>query len=207
MIYHYKKNSISKAFSKITRIDVQPIMFLSRCLNTTEHNYWPTELKIADVVWIVKKIRHMIEFNLKSLVVVYIDHSAAVFISKQTTLNIINTNKLNLRLIRISQYLSTFNLELRHKADKSNVVPDALSRLLQAFSILSSDQSERALDALYDNTKCWSNFSTIVIESVIVYHATLVKMSDDFKHRLKLGYVKDSYWEKLLVMLKSSVAI
>ena len=39
MIYHHKKNSISKAFSKVTRTDVQPIMFLSRCLNTAKHNY------------------------------------------------------------------------------------------------------------------------------------------------------------------------
>ena len=129
MIYHYKKNSISEASSKVTRIDVQPIMFLSRCLNTAEYNYWPTKLEIADVVWVVKKIRHMIESSLKPPVIVYIDHSAAIFISKQTTLNIINTNKLNLRLIRVSQYLSTFNLELRHKANKSNVVSDALFRL------------------------------------------------------------------------------
>ena len=206
MIYHHKKNSISKAFSKIIRIDVQSIMFLSRYLNTAEHNYWPTKLEIADVMWIVKKIRHMIEFSLKSPVIVYTDHSAAVSISKQTTLNTISTNKLNLRLIRVSQYLSTFNLELRHKADKSNVIPDALSRLSQAFSTLSSDQSEKALDALYDSTECWPDSPTIVIEPVTVYHAILVKMSDDFKHRLKLDYVKDSHWEKLLVMLKPSAA-
>ena len=33
-----------------------------------------------------------------------------------------------------------------------------------------------------------------------------MKMLDDFKHRLKLGYVKDPHWEKLLIMLKPSVA-
>ena len=208
MIYHYKKDSISKAFSKITRIDVQSIIFLSRCLNTAEHNYWLTELKIAEVVWVVKKIRHIIESNLKSPVVVYTDHLVAVLISKQTTLNTISTNKLNLRLIRASQYLSIFNLELRHKTDKSNVVPNALSRLLQAFTIaVFSDQSKGALDALYNEIENWSQvyLSKTSFEPVSVYHATLMKMLDDFKHRLRLGYVKDPHWEKLLVILKPSV--
>ena len=92
----------------------------------------------------------MIESNLKPPVIVYTDHSAAVPISKQTTLNTTSTNKLNLRLIRASQYLSAFNLELRHKAGKSNVVPNALSRLPQASTTAAlSDQSEEALDALY----------------------------------------------------------
>ena len=182
-------------------------MFLSRCLNTTEYNYWPTKLEIAEVVWVVKKIRHMIEFNLKPFVIVYTDHSAAVFISKQTTLNIINTDKLNLRLIRVSQYLSVFNLELRHKTGKSNVVSNALSRLSQAFTIATlSDQSKGALDALYNEIENWSQtyLSKTSFEPVPVYHATLMKMSDDFKHRLRLGYVKDPHWEKLLIILKPS---
>lgn len=40
---------------------VQPIMFLSKCLNSAEQNYWPTELEVAGVVWVVRKTRHLIE--------------------------------------------------------------------------------------------------------------------------------------------------
>ena len=78
----------------------------------------------------MKKTRYIIKSNQKPPVIIYTDYSTAIPISKQTILNTTSTDKLNLRLIRASQYLSAFNLELRHKAGKSNIVPDALSRLL-----------------------------------------------------------------------------
>ena len=202
MIYHIKQDVIRP---KVARTDIQPIMFLSRCLNTAEHNYWPTELEVAGIVWVVKKIRHMIESSLRPPVVVYTDHSAAVPISKQTTLNTTSTDKLNLRLVRASQYLSAFNLELRHKAGKSNTVPDALSRLQQTSTSI-SDCSEGALDALYGSTEEWPDPPAIAATAVPVYHATLVEITDDFKRRLKQGYIKDPYWERLFALLKPSAA-
>ena len=189
MIYHLKQDRVPDIKDRVARTDVQPIMFLSRCLNDAERNYWPTELEVAGIVWVVKKIRHMIESNRKR-VTVYTDHSAAVPISKQTSLNTTSTDKLNLRLVRASQYLSSFNLELRHKAGKSNTVPDALSRLPQTKD-RTSDQSEGVLDALH-------------AEPVAVYHATLVEMSDDFKERLKQGYDEDIHWSNLLNMLSKA---
>ena len=47
----------------------------------------------------------------------------------QITLFISFIDKLNLRLMRISQYLSNFNLIIYRKINKSNVVFDALFRL------------------------------------------------------------------------------
>ena len=89
----------------------------------------------------------MIDSTEKPPVIIYTDHSAAVPISRQTTLNTTSTNKLNLQLVRASQYLSAFNIELRHKAGKTNVVSDALSRLSREDDTKASD--ERVLDALY----------------------------------------------------------
>ena len=43
------------------QLDKQPIMFLSRLLSDAETRYWPTELEIAGLVWVIKKVRHMIE--------------------------------------------------------------------------------------------------------------------------------------------------
>ena len=40
---------------------VKPILFLSRLLIVAEKNYWPTELEIAGFVWVVKKVRYLIE--------------------------------------------------------------------------------------------------------------------------------------------------
>lgn len=51
-------------------------------LNEVERNYWSTKLKIVDIVWVVKKIRHMIESIRKSLTIIYIDHSIAMSISR-----------------------------------------------------------------------------------------------------------------------------
>ena len=61
----------------------QSILFLSRLLTNAETRYWPTELEIAGIVWVVKKIRHMIEASHQ--VVIYTDHAAAVSIVRQTS--------------------------------------------------------------------------------------------------------------------------
>lgn len=61
-------------------------------------------------------------------------------------------NKLNFKLVRVFQYFSLFNLELRYKFDKSNIVSNTFSRLLQTFIIITFlNQSEKVFDALYDN--------------------------------------------------------
>ena len=58
MIYHLKIETNSK---KSRRIDVESILFLSRLLDFAKTRYWFTELKMIDLVWIVKRVCHMIE--------------------------------------------------------------------------------------------------------------------------------------------------
>ena len=96
MVYHVK-NDPEGPFPQTS---VQPIMFLSKCLNDAERNYWPTELEVAVAVWVVRKVRHMIDSTEKPPAIIYTDHSAAVPISRQTTLNATSTDRLNLRLVR-----------------------------------------------------------------------------------------------------------
>jgi len=107
---------------------MEPILFLSRLLTDAETRYWPTELEIAGIVWVVKKVRHMIEAA-KAATIVYTDHSAAVSIVRQTSLNTTAVEKLNLRLVRASEYLQRFRLDVRYKPGRQNTIPDALSRL------------------------------------------------------------------------------
>ena len=146
----------------------------------------------------------MLESNLVPPMVIYTDHSATVPISRQTTLNTTSIDKLNLRLIRASQYLSSFNLELRHKASKSNTIPNALSRLPQAS--VSSDRSKKGvLNTLYGHSNTWPE-PTIMPSESIVYHATLIEISDNFKQRLKQAYQDDSHWQKLHEILKPTAA-
>ena len=60
---------------------------------------------------------------------IYTDHGASLVISLQTTLHTMSTERSNLRLVRASEYIQRFNLDIRHKPGKANTVPDALSRL------------------------------------------------------------------------------
>ena len=201
MIYHVKGDSDQYK----SRTDVQPIMFLSKMLSSAENNYWPTELEVAGVVWVVRKVRHLIESSRKPPTIIYTDHSAAVPISRQTTMSSSSTDKLNLRLVRASQYLSQFNLLVKYKAGKANIVPDALSRL-QGAPPSTSDSSVSTLDAL-----CADAFvelglreaSMNSVKSSAAYHITLVEMSQSFKDRLMLAYKEDKQWNKVLVVLRS----
>ena len=100
MIYHIRKEILNESIP--ARADVQLIIFLSKLINAAERNYWPTELEVATIVWVVRKIRHMIEASETPSVIIYTDHSAAVQISRQTTLSTSSIDKLNLRLVRAS---------------------------------------------------------------------------------------------------------
>ena len=91
MVYHVEGDPDGD----FPRTKVQRIMFLSRCLNGAEKNYWPTELEVAEIVWVVRKIRHLIESSECPPTIIYTDHSAAVPISRQTSLTTSSTDKLN----------------------------------------------------------------------------------------------------------------
>ena len=85
MIYHLKvfsfffKNSNPKAASFC--IDVKSIMFLFKLLNGSKTKYWFTEFEMTAFVWIIKKIRHMIEFVMNTIII-YIDHAVLIFIMR-----------------------------------------------------------------------------------------------------------------------------
>ena len=69
----------------------------------------------------------MIEMT-KHIIVIFTNHFVNIFIVKQITLISNNIDKLNLRLIRVSIYLSQFRLNIKYKFDKKHVIFDVLSR-------------------------------------------------------------------------------
>lgn len=119
----------------------------------------------------MKKVRHLIEAS-NQPTVVYTDHGSIVQIVKQASLTNSSTDKLNLRLVRASEYLQRFTLDVRHKAGRTNYVLDALSRLAARRESLSAESDSGILDSL-------------VVEG---YPITTVELSNGLSRCIHQGY-------------------
>ena len=86
-------------------------MFLSRELTSAETSYWPTELETSALVFAVKKTRHLVEAN-DYPTIIHTDHVAVKHIAHSTSIQTSSPERANMRLIRGSQYLSQFRLEV-----------------------------------------------------------------------------------------------
>jgi hypothetical protein len=188
-------------------------MFLSKILISTKKKYWSTKLKMTNMIWIVKKIRHLIENSRKSLTIIFIDHFVLAEIIKQTFFTSFNTNKLNLRLIRASQYLFVLSIEIRVKLEKFHVILDAFSRF---FSIMNKNKLIEK-NEIFENLKYDLNallihsinefkifvfdiFSTHVSKYLDVYFEQkecLMKMTIKYRRFLLNVYESNSQWIKL----------
>ena len=190
MIYHIKKAWLQKIFAifdeNIIKCDypfkivIELILFFNRLLNSVETRYWSTKLKLTDIVWMLKKIRHMIKVFQFSTII-YIDYDAALNIAKQTSLFIIFTNKFNLRLIKAFDYLQRFNLNIRHKSNKQHIVFDALFRL-----------TSTNITKMFHNEKFFAND-----ELDVLFIAFLIKMNDEFRNKIFNDYQTDLNWQKI----------
>ena len=144
----------------------------------------------------IKRIRHIIDFIKKSFIIIYIDDFIVVSISRQIILITFSIDKLNLRLVRASQYLFNFNIIIRYKFDKFNVIFDVLSRLSNKTTIDVTNKI-KILDILYKYLVKLTNkkFRTTIIQnmSIVVYYIILMKISNDFKRKLKFVYLANDY--------------
>ena len=179
MIYHVSLTSTISREEYSQRTKVQFILFLSRLQSSAKIRYWSIELKIVEFVWVLRKIRHLIE-SFKLSIIVYIDHEISVEIVKQTSLSTSFIDKLNLRLIRASEYIQRFLLNIRHKSKKLYVVSDALSRLFTSNKLSSNDDKDE-LDVLF----------TIF----------MIEMNSKFKAKMIDEYKKNFVYVKIFNML------
>jgi hypothetical protein len=194
MIYHVngELNYLGSKTDKKTpppRTLVEPIMFLSRLLNIHEQRYWPTELEVACLIWVLRKVRHLVEAS-KHPTVIWTDHAATIGIVNQRSLSTTATDRLNLRLIQAAQYAQRFRLELHHKPGKLNTVPDALSRLPSKTFPAPNEPILDTFLTQYDGTP--------IGDAAYSYTALLIEMSDGFKTSLKEGYQEDSRWKEVI---------
>jgi len=108
--------------------------------------------------------------------------------------------KLNLRLVRASEYLQRFRLKIQYKSKKTNIISDTLFRLFSSNNVhkrLASreyqpESDESILKALQANV------------STATYAETLMKVSLKLQQRLKNSYTKEPRWGQILKMLNNN---
>ena len=96
---------------------VRPIAYASRALQTHERNYGITELEGLGVVWAVKHFRPYLY-----------GHRCEVFTDHSALTSLLNTPQPSGKLARWGMAIQELNLQIRHRARRSNMNADALSR-------------------------------------------------------------------------------
>ena len=151
MIYHVNI-TLFKEYSFKT--SVQFILFLSRLLNSAKTRYWFIELKLIELIWVLRKVRHFVKSS-KLSSIIYTDHEAFLKIVKQISLSISSIDKLNLRLVRAFEYIQRFSLIIRHKSEEFHVVSNVLFRLFITNNSLSNSvNNENEFDVLFTAFDC-----------------------------------------------------
>lgn len=164
---------------------VWSILFLSRLLTTAERNYWPTELEIAGFVWVLKKVRHLMK-SFKAKIIIQTDHSAILNILQQSFITLSSSiMRLNLRLVRASQFFQQFKLDVHHKPGKEHIIPNALSRFTSA-NICPANPFYSELDAFF------------------VYNTTLIEIHPTLVSRILAGYNVDAWWSRFQDQVQSN---
>ena len=126
----------------------------------------------------------MIE-SARKITVIFTDYVANAFIVKQTTLSSENIDKLNLRFVRASAYFSQFDIDVRYKADKANIMSNVLSRLfsINAFrnfvnmNTFDIDSYHEAIENIFINNHA--------------FQKTFVIMTSEFKIKLITAYFEN----------------
>ncbi len=217
MIFHVKNDSNEKIIFK--RCDIESIMFLSKIFISAEIKYWFTKLEMTDVIWVVKKVKHLIETSRKQSTIIFTNHFVLISIIKQIFLNTFNTNKLNLRLVRASQYLFVLSINIKVKFEKFHVISDALSRL---FSIMNSDKLRKNDDVLEDlqydldallvqsineiNTLSFDTKFARIHEYLDIYfeqEECLIEMTNVYRQFLLNSYSANFQWNKIREKLQT----
>ena len=137
-------------------------------------------MKIIDIVWILRKIRHLLNSSKQKSTIIFIDHDIALSIVKQVNMIIIFIDKLNLRLIKIFDYIQRFELEIRYKSNKQHIVFDALFKLINTN-----------IDTAFEKNELNALFITILMKVEKIFFKKIIK-----------NYFIDLNWKKIFVVLK-----
>jgi len=164
----------------------RPVTYISKQLNKHEVQYWPTELEIAGIVWTVQKLRHLIEGLMPTKI--FTDHKPAADNLAAKTLKTSSSVRMNLRLIRASQFISQYpNIKIVHRPGKDHVNADALS-LLVCLRTKHEDPRD-------DEGGVYGFLATIVGVSM----STLRQLEEGYTKDRHLGLIYDNIRDRIKV--------
>ena len=173
------RNSQNETTNFFFKSIIEFILFLNRLFSSIETRYWFIELKIIDIIWILRKIRHLLNFSKQKSIVIFIDHDVVLNIIKQINMIIIFIDKLNLRFVKVFDYIQRFELNIRHKSNKQHIVSNILFKLININ-----------IDTTFDENELNVLFITILIE-----------IEKDFLKKIIKNYFIDLNWKKISVVL------
>ena len=127
----------------------------------------------------------------KYIIVIFTNYFVNIFIVKQITFASNNIDKLNLRLIRISIYLSQFRLDIKYKLDKKHVIFDVLSRFSSNNELVVAQfNSKNILDFDIYHENVINLFCSKQVDDIYVLQKSLIIISNDFRQRIIIDYNK-----------------
>ena len=145
--------------------------------NDAEIKYWPIEFEITGLIWVIRRVRHMINAT-KYTTVVFTDYAFNISITKQTIFVNNNIDKLNFRLVRASIYFFQFRFNIKYRPGKKHVIPDAFSRLSSGNGpvILSRNNDFLNLNIYFNGI-----FNPSEDPDCYIFQRYLIIISDDFR--------------------------
>ena len=193
VIYHLKFETDSNHFK---HEKIESILFFSRMLTSIEKRYWSTKLKMTELIWVVRRVKHLIKVSQHDIVV-FTNHVVNAFITKQIIFSFSNIDKLNLRLMRAFIYLFQFRLNIRYRFDKRHVISNALFKLSTNKFFLNENEN-LDLKSYHDDMK-----NSFVNDQRFAYNDALVNMFTVFRQQLIDDYTKEKTWTNLIAMFIS----
>ena len=221
MIFHVINDSENDEI--FNKNQIQFIMFLSKRLLFVKTKYWFTKFEMIGVIWIIKKMRHFIKSCKKSSMSIFTNYAIIAEIISQTFLFTINTNKFNLRLIRVSQFLFILFIRIKIKSDKFHVVLNVLSRLKSVAIIENTFILKNLNDVKFMIVKFMIVKSMMIMNVVmkkkfswnVKFHFVheilncqfdenifFIKMNEKFFLNLKKIYKNNNQWFRFKIKLK-----
>ena len=121
----------------------------------------------------------------KQIIVIFINYVVNTFISKQIIMNSNNTNKFNLRLMRVFTYFFQFKIEIKYRLNKEHVIFDALFRLFSK-----NEQSKCNFDDKLNIEIYYNDVVDFDDSNCYAFHEIFIVMFNEFKKQIKKKYQK-----------------